>query len=250
MGATSERRGSKPVMFYQLAFLPCASWGADSSLFPICSFSEHPPDQRHRSRPPGCSGSGVGSSKEHFKALAGLPSDQWKAPVFSVSMTTRLGLATVLGAIAVVILAHSKDQAPITNRCKSENCTITTIDEVMRKKVPKSTQEINRSADVSPVDKKPSQRLIKQPPQRLVTKPLLNKKDKSVQAMVVNGKAVKPVSKKPSKRLTKKPPWLVENPPQRLVENPPGLLEESLKNRHFSKYRRADDPFLWRESFN
>jgi hypothetical protein len=63
---------------------------------------------------------------------------QWKEPMYSVSMTTRLGLATVLGAIAVVILAHSKDHAPITNRCKGENCTITAIDEVMRNKVPKS----------------------------------------------------------------------------------------------------------------
>ena len=150
---------------------------------------------------------------------------------------------TVLGAIAVVIIAHSQDQASNPNQCKAEHCAIgTNIGQIIRKKVPKSTQEINRSADGAmvvkgsadkPVSKIPSQRLIKKPPQRLVkTTPLLNKKDKSVQAMAVKGRADKPVSKKPSQRLIKKPP-------QRLVEKS-----------NFGRPRREDDPFLWRESFN
>jgi hypothetical protein len=74
--------------------------------------------------------------------------------MYSVSMTTRLGLAAVLGAITVVILAYSKDQAPITNRCKAENCAISTnIGQAMRKKVSTSTQQINQSGDDRNTDK-------------------------------------------------------------------------------------------------
>jgi hypothetical protein len=154
--------------------------------------------------------------------------------MYSVSMTTRLGLVTVLGAIAVVIIAHSQDRASISNQCKAEHCAIgTNIAQIIPKKVSKSTQEINRSADGAmvvkgsadkPVSKKPWQRLIKK-------SPLLNNKDKSVQAMVVRGSADKPVRKKPSRRLVKKPKRLVEKP-------------------NYGRPRRDDDPFLWRESFN
>jgi hypothetical protein len=190
------------------------------------------------------------SFEEHFNALVGLPPDQWKALMYSVSMTTRLGLATVVGTIAIVILAHSKDQASTPKQCKVENCAVSTnIGQSTRKKIPKSTQLSRGSADGQMI---------------------LNKKNKSVQAIVVNGSADKPVSKKPALRLVKKSaPRLVRKSAQRLVEkspqlfvdnsqrrvvekSPQRLVEKSpqpvVENPQYRRLRRADDPFL--ESFN
>jgi hypothetical protein len=202
------------------------------------------------SRPPArlLSGSGVGQSegsKEHFNALVGLPSDQWKAPVYSVSMTTRLGFATVLGAIAIVVIAHSKDEAPAPKQCKADNCAVSTIDQIIRQKVPKSAQQSNGFTDGQ----------------------MILNKDGSVQSMAANGSADELASKKPSHRLVKKPARrlakkptqrlvenpprrLVENPPQRLVENPPQRLVEKSPQPQYPRLRRGDDPFLWQESFN
>ena len=172
--------------------------------------------------------------------------------MYSVSMTTKLGLATVLGAIAVVILAHSKDQAPITNRCKGENCTITTIDEVMRKKVPKSAQaqmvlnKKEKSVQAIVVgsaeewaNETPARRLVKKSTQRLVKKP--------AQQWLAKKPAQQRLAKKPTQqRLAKKPTQqrLAKN----LVENAPEFVENSPQPQH--RPRREDDPFLWQESFN
>jgi hypothetical protein len=151
--------------------------------------------------------------------------------MYSVSMTTRLGLATVLGTIAIVILAHSKDQASTPKQCKGENCAVSAIDQIIRKKAPKSTQQSNGSVDGQMI---------------------LNKKNKSVQAIVVEGSADKPVSKKPAPRLIKKSAQrLVEKSPQPLVD-PQRLVEKSpqhlVGNPSTRRLRRADDPFL--DSFN
>jgi len=113
--------------------------------------------------------------------------------------------------------AHSKDQASTPKQCKGENCAVSAIDQIIRKKAPKSTQQSNGSVDGQMI---------------------LNKKNKSVQAIVVEGSADKPVSKKPAPRLIKKSAQrLVEKSPQHLVENP-----------STRRLRRADDPFF--ESFN
>jgi hypothetical protein len=148
--------------------------------------------------------------------------------MYSVSMTARLGLAAVLAAIAVVILAHSKDQAPVTNRCKAGNCAVSTanIDQVVRKNIPKGAQQSNRSAD---------------------SKMILNKKDKSVQAIAVTGS--EPVSKKSAQRLAKKPAQRLAKPPQRLVEGPEVLVEapQVLNETPQQQFRRSrrDDGYTW-----
>jgi hypothetical protein len=151
--------------------------------------------------------------------------------MYSVSMTTRLGLATVLGTIAIVIFAHSKDQAFTTKQFKGENCAVSTIDQIIRKKAPKSTQQSNGAVDGQMI---------------------LNRKNKSVQAMVVEGSADKPVTKKPAAWLIKKSAQrLVEKSPQPMVD-PQRLVEKSpqhpVENPGTRRLRRADDPFM--ESFN
>jgi lipoprotein-anchoring transpeptidase ErfK/SrfK len=66
--------------------------------------------------------------------------------------------------------------------------------------------------------------------------------------VVVKGRADKPVSKKPPQQLVESTPV---RPPLRLAERTPlRLVEPPLKKSQFLKYRRGDDPFLWRESFN
>ena len=58
--------------------------------------------------------------------------------------------------------------------------------------------------------------------------------------VVVKGSAAKALRRNPAQRLVEKPPqWLVEKPRQRLVES-----------RQYRRPRRAEDPFLWQESFN
>ena len=133
-------------------------------------------------------------------------------------MTARLGLAAVVGTIAVMILANSKDQVSITGQCKLANCAVkTNINQIMPTKAPKTTQQSNHTADGQMT---------------------LNKKYKSVQAIAVQESVDRPVSRKPPKALAKKPP-------QRLIENPPPSQAEPSPSR---RLRRADDPFL--DSFN
>jgi hypothetical protein len=161
----------------------------------------------------------------------GLSPDQWKAPMYSVSMTTRLGLAAVVGTIAIVILAHSKDQVSTPKQCKDENCAVSTTDQIIGKKAPKSTQASNVSVDGQMI---------------------LRKRNKSVQAVVVEVSADKPVSKKSSPRLIKKSPQRVAEKSQYALVDPQRLVEKSaqplVENRNTRRLRRADDPFL--ESFN
>jgi hypothetical protein len=174
--------------------------------------------------------------EEHFNTFMGLSPDQWKAPMYSVSMTTRLGLAAVVGTIAIVILAHSKDQVSTPKQCKDENCAVSTTDQIIGKKAPKSTQASNVSVDGQMI---------------------LRKRNKSVQGVMVEGSADKPVSDKPVSK--KSAPRLIKKPPQRLAEksqyalvDPQRLVEKSaqplVENRNTRRLRRADDPFL--ESFN
>jgi hypothetical protein len=73
--------------------------------------------------------------------------------------------------------------------------------------------------------------------------------------VVIKGGAGGPLTRKPAQRL-------VENPPQQLVEDLPLQLlgkprkrlveipQQSSENRQYRRPRRADDPFLWRDSFN
>lgn len=141
----------------------------------------------------------------------------------SVSMTATLGLAAVVGTIAIIIigtsrdeiLASGKEQATIPHQCKT--CAISTsIHQVVREKAVKSAQQGNRSADAQLS---------------------LDKKYKSVQAMVVEESGAKPLRTKPLQPPAKKALQL-------LVENPPQPVEKPQSRR----LRRADDPFL--QSFN
>ena len=66
--------------------------------------------------------------------------------MYSISMTTRLGLMALLGAIAIVVIADGKDQAPFT--CKGETCATS---QVMSKKIPKRAQQSNRSTDLKAI---------------------------------------------------------------------------------------------------
>jgi hypothetical protein len=155
-------------------------------------------------------------------------------------MTTRLGLATVLGAVAIVVIAHSKDEASDPKQCKADNCTVSTIDRIIRQNGPNSAYKSDRFIDAQ-----------------------VMLKGRSVRAMVVKGspdeladnKPTHQLLKKPARRLAKKPSRrppqrLAENPPQRFVENPPQRLVEKSSQPRYPRGRRADDPFLWQESFN
>ena len=101
--------------------------------------------------------------------------------MYSVSMTTRLGLAAVLGAIAIVVIADGKDQAPVT--CKGETCA---NGQVMSKKIPKSAQQTNRSTDRKAIGLAPGD------------SPTLYGAAMANTKFLVKSNADKPVSKKPA----------------------------------------------------
>ncbi len=138
----------------------------------------------------------------------------------NVSMTATLGVAAVVGAIAITILggskdrllADGKDQASIPKQCKTEACTVkTTVDQFGHKSLLKSAQQ-----------------------------------SKSIQAMAVEESANESLTRKPVRRLAKKHlQQPVENTQPLLVEEPPQQLVEKAQSR---RLRRADDPFL--DSFN
>ena len=161
-----------------------------------------------------------------------------------LSMTIRLGLATVLGAIAVVILAHSKDQIPITDQCKAGSCAVSAkTAQVERKKVPKAGQYANGTTDRQPLPRK-TEKSMQALGQIETSETISRRKDRAMldesadtgltkNAVAITGS--KSLGKKPDRRLVKKPPQL-------LVESLPEVQIEKPRDR---RARREDDPFIW-----
>ena len=160
--------------------------------------------------------------------------------MYSVSMTTRLGFAAVLGAIAVVVIASGKDRASITTQCKTENCAVSTtnIGQVTSKKVPKSTQQSSRSGDGKAI---PGLR------QETLRRKWAAKAVMTNRTVLIKRSEDKPVGKKPAQRAVKsssgqfaeKQPKRLVNPPQQFVESP-----------QYRRTRREDDPSSWQVDFN
>ena len=65
--------------------------------------------------------------------------------------------------------------------------------------------------------------------------------------VVVKGSAGKPLSTKPPQRLFEDPPLQLVEPARQLAET---SRQKSVENRQYRRPRRAEDPFLWQESFN
>jgi hypothetical protein len=157
--------------------------------------------------------------------------------MYNLSMTATLGVAAVVGTIAVVILGGSKeqilalgkDQASVPTQCNTEKCPVSTnVDRIIRKKVAKATQATQENV------------------RYVEGEMILDKKDKAVRALAVGESVYKPLHKKLVVRQTKKSPLLfTESPPQRLAENPSSVQAEKPQPR---RLRRADDPFM--NSFN
>lgn len=154
--------------------------------------------------------------------------------MYNLSMTATLGVAAVIGTIAVVILggskeqilAQGKDQASIPSQCKTEKCLVSAdVDRTIRKKVAKAPQQNVRSVEGEMI---------------------LDKKDRTFRALAVGESVYKPLHRKSVAREAKKSPLrLTESPPQRLAESPSPVQTEKPQSR---RLRRADDPFM--DSFN